>query len=382
MKFDYLDRYMDSITTSKHIPGVGVTVYRGGKHLHTYTAGYANIAEKKKFSPDTIINLYSCTKVSTAAAGAKLVSEGKLKLDVPASEYLPELADVTVRTSDGGSKKAENTMTVRHIFSMTGGFSYDISPEERKKFMDAHGGKPTTREVAREIAAQPLLFEPGTHFKYSFCLDVLGAIIETASGMKFSDYLSREIFEPLGMSDTSFKVAEDKKHRVAPEYHAYDNEKKEYTVCNYRYGLDMGFGENMESGGGGLTSTLDDYGKLAAMLANGGVGANGARILTPEAIDMMREDQLCSDALRDFEAFGGWSKMGYSYGLGVRTLIDRERNNSLSENGEFGWDGALGCYIVADPATGIGIFYAQQEGGMPWWTWHNTVKNIAIACAL
>lgn len=177
MKFDCLDRYMDSITASKHISGVGVTVYRGGKHLHTYTAGYANIAEKKKFAPDTIINLYSCTKVSTAAAGAKLVSEGKLKLDVPASEYLPELADVTVRTSDGGSKKAENTMTVRHIFSMTGGFSYDIAPEERKKFMDAHGGKPTTREVAREIASQPLLFEPGTHFKYSFCLDVLGAII-------------------------------------------------------------------------------------------------------------------------------------------------------------------------------------------------------------
>ena len=131
-----------------------------------------------------------------------------------------------------------------------------------------------------------------------------------------------------------------------------------------------------------MTSTLEDYGTLAAMLANGGVGPNGARILPPAAIDRMRENQLCPDALDDFDKFSGWSKAGNGYGLGVRTLLDRDRNSSFTEPGEFGWDGALGCYLVADPASGIGIFYAQQEGGSPWWSWHNMVKNLAVTCAL
>ena len=131
------------------------------------------------------------------------------------------------------------------------------------------------------------------------------------------------------MNDTVFKVSDDKKSRMAPEYHAYNEKTGKYDVCTYKYGLDTGFGDNMESGGGGLVSTINDYGKLAAMLSNGGVGENGANILSASAIDMIRENQLCRDALRDFEEFGEWSKADYGYGLGVRTLMDRERNNSL-----------------------------------------------------
>ena len=96
----------------------------------------------------------------------------------------------------------------------------------------------------------------------------------------------------------------------------------------------------------------------------------------------MRTNRLEGAALDDFREMGGWSKAGYGYGLGVRTLTDRERSNSLTENGEFGWDGALGCYLLADPATGIGLFYAQQEAGSPWWTWHGTVRNLAVACVI
>ena len=110
------------------------------------------------------------------------------------------------------------------------------------------------------------------------------------------------------------------------------------------------------------------------------MGSNGARMLPPAAMDRMGEKQLCPDALEDFDKFGGGSKAGY--GRGGRTRLDRDRNSSLTEPGEFGWDGALGCYLVADPASGIGIFYAQQEGGSPWWSWDNMVKNLAVACAL
>ena len=101
------------------------------------------------------------------------------------------------------------------------------------------------------------------------------------------------------------------------------------------------------------------------MLANGGVGPNGARILPPAAIDRMRENQLCPDALDDFDKFGGWSKAGYGYGLGVRTLLDRDWNSSLTEPGEFGWDGALGCYLVADPAPASAFSTPSRKAAAP-----------------
>ncbi len=93
----------------------------------------------------------------------------------------------------------------------------------------------------------------------------------------------------------------------------------------------------------------------------------------------MRENQLGEAALADFAAFGGNSKAGYGYGLGVRTLMNREMNNSLSGNGEFGWDGARGCYVLIDPEAELALFYAQQEAGTQWWHWHGTIRNMAYA---
>ncbi len=382
MKFDYLDRYLDSFYNDKGIPGVGISVYRHGKLLHQYCTGYANVENKKPFATDTLVNLYSCSKITTAAAGMTLVEKKLLDLDAPAYDYLPEMKDVTVRDGDGNVVPAKKTMLVRHLFSMSAGFSYDSDPAASKKLFEETNGAPTLRQVVKCLAGQPLQFEPGTHFRYSFCHDVLGGLIEAASGKKFSLYLKENIFDPIGMKDTEFKINDAQRPRMAPEYHGFDPKTGTARQVIYKEGLDMDFGVNMESGGGGLISCVDDYGKLAATLANGGVAPNGERILSPETIDLMRQNQLDETALRDFAAFGGWSKDGYGYGLGVRTLMNRERNNSLSENGEFGWDGALGCYLVADPKTGIGIFYAQQVGGVPFWNWHGAVKNQAYACVV
>jgi CubicO group peptidase (beta-lactamase class C family) len=118
---------------------------------------------------------------------------------------------------------------------------------------------------------------------------------------------------------------------------------------------------------------------FAEALCNHGLASNGERILRKETVNEMRTKRLCQEAQQDFTKFGGVSKNGYSYGLGVRTLVDREENNSLSQNGEFGWDGARGCYVVIDPEAEVALFYAQQEGGSPWYRWHGTIRNYAYA---
>ena len=238
------------------------------------------------------------------------------------------------------------------------------------------------RQVAETLASWPLAFEPGTHFRYSFCHDVLAAVLEAATGKSFPDILQEELFTPLGMKDTGFALNEEQRTRLAPEYYNFDGKTEKARQVLYREGLDMGFGPRYRSGEGGLMSTVSDYAKLAAMLGNNGVTAGGRRILSPEAIRAMQTNEQTAEGLLDFEEMGGWSKAGYGYGLGVRTLMDRERAGALSRPGEFGWDGMLGCYVLADPASKVGIFYAQQENGTPWYHWHGMIREFTYAAIL
>ena len=379
MNFDALDSYLDSFPREKNIPGLGCRVTLRGEVVHEHYVGFADVERGIPFGPDTLVNLYSATKISTAAAAMRLVERGILALDEPASSWLPELGRMTVRGEDGEVRPAQRPILVRHLFSMSAGFSYDGTTTPVKRLLAETGGRPTTRQVVSALAESPLLFEPGTHFRYSFCHDVLAAVMEEAAGIPYPDVLRRELFDPLGMTDTAFALTEEQRARMAPEYHGYDGKTGRARAVIRKEGMDMGMGPLYRSGGGGLISSVRDYAKLAAVLSNGGVTADGVRVLSRESVDAMRTNQLGPAAMEDFNQMGGWSKAGYGYGLGVRTLIDRERNNSLSANGEFGWDGALGCYLLADPENGAGIFYAQQEAGSRWYEWHGTIRNTAYA---
>lgn len=382
MNFKPLNRYLDTFYKEKNIPGVGISVYQHGKHLHTYCAGFANVEEQIPFTDKTMFNLYSATKVSTCTAGLRLVERGLLGLDDPVEKYLPEMAHVKVLRENGEATPAENKMLVKHLFSMSAGFSYEGNTPEIQELKQKTDGKPTTREVVGVLAQTPLLFEPGTHFKYSFCHDVLGAVLEVVCGDSLGNILQKEVFEPLGMEDTGFSIDEERRSRLAPEYYNFNGSTNSADQVIFKEGVDMDMGSAYQSGGGGLMSCVKDYALLCAALANNGVAPNGNRILKSETIALMQTNQLTEEGLIDFDVFGGWSKAGYGYGLGVRTLMDRERNNALSENGEFGWDGALGCYIVADPKSGISVFYAQQEGGSKWYTYHGLIRNYAYACIM
>jgi CubicO group peptidase (beta-lactamase class C family) len=381
MDFSKLSVYLDSFYKEKNIPGLGCAVYHRHKKVYEHYTGFSDVEKGVPFGPSTVFHLYSATKLITAVAVLQLCEGGLCSLTAPLSAYIPEYRDLKVRsTAPGGTeiiRPAKNPLTIESLLSMQGGVgSLKVDPVRRA--IEETGGRAPTLAVIRAAAAEPLLFEPGTRFRYSACFDVLGGLVEAVSGRSFGAYLKESIFDPLGMKDTGFRVAEGDTGRLAKDYVNFDGKTGRAQSIGENLGINLG--PEYECGGGGLYSTVTDYILFAEALCNGGLGVNGQRILQKETVQDMGTNRLFGDAAADFAAFGGPSKTGYGYGLGVRVLVDREQNNALSAEGEFGWDGARGCYVVVDPAEEVAIFYAQQESGSQWWHWHGTVRNYVYAC--
>jgi len=319
-------------------------------------AGYSDLEKTKPITADNTYWLYSTSKVITCTAVMQLVERGVIGLDDPVYEYLPEYKNLTVK-SGTDIKRAENTMTIRHLLTMQSGLNYNIYAPSIKKVLEETNGQATTRQIIDALAKEPLDFEPGTRFQYSLSHDVLGAVIEVASGQQFGTYLDEHIFKPLGMKNTGFVLTQERKAKMAAQY-AYNEANKGPVPVSLENVFILS--PKFESGGGGLISTVDDYILFLDAMCNGGVSSDGYRLLSMESIDLMRTDQLHEDSKKDFAMFG---KIGYSYGLGVRTLVDKEISGAKSPLGEFGWDGAAGAYAMIDVENHLAVFYAQHVLG-------------------
>ncbi|MBQ7821391.1 MAG: beta-lactamase family protein, partial [Clostridia bacterium] len=243
------------------------------------------------------------------------------------------------------------------LFTMSAGLDYDLNSAPIRNTREKNNGACPTVETIRALAWQPLGFDPGEHYKYSLCHDVLGALIEIVSGMSFGEYLKKNIFDPLEMSDSTFVLNDEQKKRLMCQYR-YNGElgraEKITTACPYK------LGEGYESGGAGILSTLTDYGKFVDALACGGIGASGARIISEDMLSLMRENQF-TDPVR----FSDFAKPGYGYGLGVRTHLDRGASLRPCPLGEFGWGGAAGSQMIIDPVNHLSMFYLQHMLGTP-----------------
>ena len=362
MAFEELTRIIDAMP-SWDIPAADCMIYYKRKPIFRHMTGFADREAGVPVTEDTLYNLYSASKVATCTAALTLLDKGCYRLDDPVSAYIPAYDHLTVKdASTGEIREAKNTLTIRHLFTMSGGLDYDLDTPGISAVRKEKGEQATTLDYVKSFAEKPLGFEPGTHYRYSLCHDVLGALIEVWSGMRFGDYLRKTIFEPVGMNRTGFERNDDIDAQMAYQYFGFDHRDGSYKDKNK--GCFARLGPQYESGGGGLHSCVEDYAKFADMLANGGVTAAGERIVRKETIDLMRRDQL-DDVLRaDFRRDIAVGKIGYSYGLGVRTLIDPAC--SPSPCGEFGWDGALGAFMLIDPTNEFAIFYAQHESGAPW----------------
>lgn len=335
----------------------------------------------KEIQRDTIFRLYSQSKPITSAAVCLLMERGILEMNEPVEKYLPGFANARVLQADGTTVPANRPVKLMDLMGMCAGLCYPMEDapgqyaarlfDDNQKAMDE--GKPglSTVEFANEIGRLPLAFQPGTDFRYSTCADVLGAVVEIASGKSFSRFLREEIFEPLEMKDTGFSVPEEKQSRLVtcakrtPEG-IQVMECKHLNVGNYT--REPAFA----SGGAGLVSTLDDYRHFAGMLMQGGE-YEGTRILSSATVEWMTKSQI------DLKwRWGGLE--GYHYGKLMRVCEAPGEVPGLACQGEYGWDGWLGTYFANFPHEKLTLLLNQNVADTGTGPITRRVRNAVLAC--
>ena len=369
--------------------GAAICVLQGGEEVYRKEYGYADKENKIPMKRDSIFRCYSMTKPVTAVAVMILVERGQLVVYDPVSKYIPTFENQQVLT-EKGLVPADRQVTIKDLLTMTAGVTYpdaSFPAGERmqnmidKYYADVEAGKPTsTYDLALRIGEQPLAFQPGTQWNYSFCADVLGAVVEVVSGKKYGEFLHDEIFEPLGMVDTDFYVPEDKWDRLMVNYQ-YMPETETLEPCTWQHlGLTYMHKKKpeFESGGAGLVSTVDDYSKFVLMLLENGT-YNGVRILGRKTVQYMTENNLTPEQMPSFN----WEQLrGYGYGSIMRHLTDLSKTPHLGSLGEFGWDGWLGTYMTVDQSEDLGIVYVIQKCGGNGHRDVDVIRNIVYSALL
>lgn len=366
-----ITQYLDRLV-ARGIPSVDCIVYDHHKEIYRHMCGTVDGAKEKNITGQEKYLMFSMTKVQTMTAVMQLVEQGRISLEDPVSKYLPAYAKLRVE-SEAGVQDLEEPMLVKHLLSMQSGLDYDLSRADR--ILKECGGDATTRQVVESFAERPLKFIPGQHFLYSLSHDVAAAIVEVVSGMRFGDYLRKNIWEPLHMENTFFsKTMNDDVEGLATQF-VVEGEWDIKPMTSYNmYQLSPSY----ESGGAGLISTTEDYAVFADTIACGGVSRDGARIIKAETIELMKKNLLGPASRQDIETTMG--RRGYGYGCGVQVLLEPEKVNSTAPAGVFGWDGAAGACITMDTKSGRSLVYIQhvRNCGMSYGEIHPTLRDMVF----
>ncbi len=367
--------------------GANAAVYRDGACLYSGSFGMADRENGVPMQPDSIFRIYSMTKPVTAAAVMQLVERGILEPQFPVSQFIPEFADPKVYNPDGTTRPAAREITIQDLLNMRSGLAYPNCETQTQKDTASFFGEidvrrdgdnpVSTLELCKRIAVIPLQFDPGTQWDYGVSADILGGVIEAATGMNYRDYLMQNIFLPLGMTDTDFYVPEEKLHRFAAAYE-FDEDRNLRRDDGCHLGLnDRRTLPAFISGGAGLCSTIGDYAKFANTLANGGVSKDGVRILSRKSVEYIRTPQVDPVQL----APKGWDSLkGYAYGSLVRVLVNKAEFGTLANLGEFGWDGWTGTYFTVDPEEKLVIMFWIQVACAGTSATAKLMRNIVYGC--
>lgn len=333
--------------------GILTLVARQGRVAHLETFGWQDLESKRPISADTIFRIYSMSKPITSAAAMLLCEEGRLRLWDPVWRYLPEFknAQVMAARPDGGYDlvPARREVTVHDLMTHSGGLSYgsdehsalDKLYRETLQRLDQESEQVLEKWMQGFARARlPLAFQPGTDFRYSFSIDVLGYIIQVASGQPFEDFLQERIFIPLGMPDTAFWVPPEKLNRLAVTYGPAEGGK--LKVIPPLGGDDITRPTRKPFGGGGLVSTARDYVRFGQMLLNGGE-LEGVRLLGRKTVEWMLQNHLPAGVHPMGELANG-------FGLGGAVLLHPGLSQRPGSPGKFGWGGAANTEWWIDPA--------------------------------
>ncbi|HET6259940.1 serine hydrolase domain-containing protein [Pseudonocardia sp.] len=369
-RLERIDTHFRRYVDDGRLAGWTIAVSRRGRVAHLSHYGLADLEERRPVADDTIWRIYSMSKPITSVAALMLYERGALELTDPVSRYIPAFADM--RVYQGGSAASPGTVPatepvrIWHLLTHTAGLTYGWhhahAVDEIYRAKGFEFGSPRGLDLAGacEVWAQvPLLFQPGTEWNYSVATDVLGRVVEVASGQSLDAFFAEHVFRPLGMNDTGFSVPEDDVERLAA---LYGPNPAGGLLRNRSMGDAATRAPAFLSGGGGLVSTAGDYHRFTQMLARGGE-LDGARLLGPRTVAYMTRNHLPGGA--DLEQFGRpiFSESPYrgvGFGLGFSVVIDAAANKALTHEGEFAWGGLASTAFWIDPVAEItALFFTQ-----------------------
>lgn len=366
-----IDNHFKHYVDDGRLAGYACTVARFGQLVHVSKYGQRDIENNLPIELDTMYRIYSMTKPITSIACMMLVEEGKLQITDEVSQYIPAFGNT--RVFAGGSSLKPITepvvkpMRIWHLLTHTAGLTYGfnyydaIDDMYRRAGFD-YGAPPVgnLEAMCDRYASLPLVFQPGTSWNYSVATDILGRVIEVASGMSLNEFFQKRILQPLGMVDTGFDVPAAKASRLAALYNVNTKNNKTLRLTDLEKNVLQP--PAYYSGGGGLVSTVSDYWRFLQMLENGGE-LDGARIVSPTTIDLMTMNHLPDN--KDISEWGrpmGEEMFydGLGFGLGFAVVTNQAKSHMASPNGTFSWGGMASTAFWIDPTEEITATFFTQ----------------------
>lgn len=355
-----LEARMSQYVADGELYGVATRLVHKGEIVSDHRVGIRALEAQTPIEDDTIYRIYSMTKPVTGVALMMLWEEGAFALDDPITKFIPEFEGLEVLGGVDESGSAilvpmDRAPTMQELMSHTAGFAYGLSGTDpaNTAFRDqAVLASPDLPTFIDKVADIPLLYQPGDAWAYSAAVDIQGHVIEQISGQTLGEFFETRIFAPLGMTDSGFFVPEEDYARLS-EVYGYSADYEAWVPVPTP---DVAFAEStiaMESGGGGLVSTMDDYARFAQMLLNGGE-LDGTRLLKAETVELMSTDLLPEGVEIFFDGTSGGSVLaGHGFGLDFGIIVDSEAAETAVPDGSFYWGGAAGTWFWIDPTNDL-----------------------------
>ena len=379
--------WLEAQVSSNRLAGCSALVARQGEIVYQQSTGHSDVEAGKAFADDTIVRAFSMTKPITTVAAMMLYEEGAFQLDDPIARYLPEFLNTPVWA--GGNAPLEDTLpqetpiTVRQIMTHTSGLTYGfmqtnvVDAAYRKAGVGGPSDIKNLQAWVKKAAEIPLVSQPGSQWNYSISTDVLGRLVEVWSDLSLEQFFHERIFAPLKMVDTGFHVREENRPRFSALYSPLSGDgmssvaKSGDPFAEKKTGIKLQESSDKSkyfepaeifSGGGGLVSTLADYGRFCQMLLNGGV-LDEQRILGRKTVEYMRTNQLPNNS--DMAAMGQpvWSETSYDgigFGLGFAVVLDPVKAHIITSVGEHHWGGAASTFFWIDPEEDLYVIFLTQ----------------------
>lgn len=360
------------------IAGAVIGIMRAGKLAHLEAVGHRDPATREPLQTDAVFSIASMTKPMTSAAIMMLAEEGRIMLADPVSKYLPPLAGLKVAQDEGrGESRAPKSLpTIQDLLRHTSGMTYT-----ERGGTPAHKAYPgssivTAERLSKEetiaaLAKSPLLFDPGTSWEYGFSTDVLGFVVEAVAGVPLGDFLAERLWNPLGMTDTSFALPAAKRPR-----YALATAKDPLTgAANPVIHHATDKTQRWHSGGGGTVSTTADYLRFCEMLRRGG-SIDGADILGRATVRLMTADHLPAEAGSRIADTMDPAAAGYGFGLGFAVRRQDGISAMAGTAGDYYWSGIYGTYFWVDPAEELSVVFLAATPGLVRLRYRQMVRNL------